>query len=353
MKERSKTYIKKLVKNSKIYNYAKPKKNAAIALKSIEKEKGKLPEDIVSQCDDYAKNYLGDIKYARWLYVYSAIQGEFKHGWIPDNYYGEVIVRGLDGIFSAPCELKPLSNRILQTNKLPDLLYVNNGLLIEPVDYKIIDASDAFSLLFSEGDTVIFKSNDSSQGKGVRFYTESECSFESIKGKNGVFQRVIKQHDFFNNIFPYPGATIRITTALDDNGKATVRAAYVRLGRSKDESKHVQSKSAVKVAIDIDSGKLFSTGYLADWSSTKSHPDTNVTFEGLMVPAFKNACMEVENLHSNYPFVQSIGWDVSINDKEEVEIMEWNAAHNDIKFSEAMHGPSFKDVLDRARLNSL
>lgn len=139
-----------------------------------------------------------------------------------------------------------------------------------------------------------------------------------------------------------------MTTALDDNGKATVRAAYVRLGRSKDDSKHVQSKSAVKVAISIDSGELFSTGYMADWSSTKSHPDTGVTFEGLVVPAFKNACIEVEDLHSNYPFVQSIGWDVSINNKEEVEIMEWNAAHNDIKFSEAMHGPNFIDILNRA-----
>ena len=244
--------------------------------------------------------------------------------------------------------MKPLSNRILQTKKLPDLLYVNNGLFIEPVDFKVIDARDALSLLFSKDDTVIFKSNDSCQGKGVRFYTEEEWDAEEIKGKSGAFQRVIKQHDFFNNIFPHPGATIRITTALDDNGKATVRAAYVRLGRSNDSSKHVQSNSAVKVVIDIDNGELFSTGYMADWSSTKSHPDTGITFEGLVVPAFKNACIEVENLHNNYPFVQIIGWDVSINNEENIEIMEWNAGHNDIKFSEAMHGPCFIDVLNRA-----
>lgn len=55
------------------------------------------------------------------------------------------------------CELKPLSNRILKTRKLPDLLYVNKGLFIEPVNYKIIDASDSLSLLFSGDDTVFLK----------------------------------------------------------------------------------------------------------------------------------------------------------------------------------------------------
>ena len=344
-----KLHIKNTIGKVRVDRYhASHKKKALKALSNIEKEKGELSKDIVNQCDNYATNYLGNIKYAPWLYVYSAIQGEFKQGWLPCNYYNEVIVKGLDGAFSAPANLKPLANRVLKTNKLPDLLYVNNGIFIEPVNFKIISTADSRSILFSENDTVIFKSNNSLQGKGVRFYTEKEWNAKAIKGKSGVFQRVIKQHAFFDNIFPYPGATIRITTALDDNGQATVRAAFIRFGRSNDSSKHIQAESAVKVAIDIDSGELFSTGYMFDWSSTKSHPDTGVTFEGLIVPAFRKACIEMESLHNNYPFVQSIGWDVSINDKEEVEIMEWNAAHNDIKFSEAMHGPNFIDILNRA-----
>lgn len=353
MIRKSKARIKSEIKKFRAYRsldryHTRSNTEALKVLKTVENEKGKLSRNIRNQCDSYAKNYLGDIKYAPWLYVYSAIQGEFKHGWLPDNYYYKVIVEGLDSVFSGPAELKPLSNRILKTNKLPDLLYAKNGVFIEPVNFKKISTSDARSFLFNEDDTVIFKSNNSAQGIGVRFYTEKEWDTEAIKIESGVFQRIIKQHDFFNNIFPHPGATIRITTALDDNGKATVRAAYLRLGRSNDSSKHIQSKSAVRVAIDIGSGELFPTGYMVDWSSTKSHPDTGVTFEGLVVPAFKNACIEVESLHNNYPFVESIGWDVSINDNEQVEIMEWNAGYNAIKFSEAIDGPNFADVLNRA-----
>lgn len=338
---------------SKEYAYSMLSNKAATeALKVIEKEQGKLSQDIRSQCDKYAKNYLGDAKYAPWLYVYSAIQGDFKQGWIPDNYYGEVIVRGLDSIFSSLSEAKPLSNQILKTNKLPDILYAHNGLFFEPISYRIIHDRDVFNFLFTAGDTVIFKSNNSSQGRGIHFYNKNDWDIEQVRGTSGVFQKVIKQHEFFNNIFPHPGATLRITTALNSNGKPNVRAATLRIGRSnKSSSHHVQSNSAVKIAVNIDNGNLSDTGYMPDWSSIKSHPDTGVKFKGLTVPAFRKACTEVEALHGNYPFVQCIGWDVSINEEEQIEVMEWNAGHNDIKFSEAVQGPCFTDLLERTLIS--
>lgn len=36
-----------------------------------------------------------------------------------------------------------------------------------------------------------------------------------------------------------------------------------------------------------------------------------------------------------------------------MEIMEWNAAHNDIKFSEAVHGPNFTDLFSYINEKSL
>lgn len=343
-----KNKVKKIISSINEYRYHyNHKKNALKILNTIEQEKGKLSDRTISQCDQYAKNYLGDIKYAPWLYVYSAIQGEFKKGWIPDNYYGLSIVRDIDKGYSQVSELKPLTSQILKTNLLPDLLYSNNRFLIEPKSNNIVSHKKAFDLLFNENDTVIFKANDSSQGKGVKLYNKDNWPSASGKLTNGVFQKIIKQHDFFNSIFPHPGATIRITTGLDSNGIARVRTAYLRLGRNNNNSlsTHVQSSNAIKIAINISTGELAPTGYLADWSSTKTHPDTNIAFEGLIVPAIKDAFLEVEKLHSLYPFVLAIGWDATINTDKKVEIMEWNTAHNDIKFSEAMHGPCFADIL--------
>lgn len=44
--------------------------------------------------------------------------------------------------------------------------------------------------------------------------------------------------------------------------------------------------------------------------------------------------------------MRCIGWDVTLDDQENVRIMdmEWNAGHNDIKFSEATQGPCFSDL---------
>lgn len=331
------------------YHYSH-KKIALKILKQIESEKGKLSKEVIRKCDEYAKSNLGHIKYSPWLYVYSAMHGEFKEGWIPDNYYGAVIVPYIDGEFAKPSRLKPLSNRLLNTAKLPDLLYFNNGLFIEPSSYNVIDESQAYNVLFGANKTVIFKENESSQGKGIKYFKKENWRSDLIGHKNGVFQRIINQHPFFDALFPHPGATIRMTTVIDTFGKAAVRTAYLRLGRTSSgiDTSYVKSSSAIRVAIDIKTGELFTTGYLANWKSTEFHPDTGKYFKGLIIPSFKKACLEVQELHENYPFVQCIGWDISINSDCEVEVMEWNAEHNDIKFSEAMHGPCFTDLLERS-----
>lgn len=316
-------------------------------LKVIESEKGALDNKVKRQCDEYAKDYLNNIKFSPWLYVYSAIQGEFKEGWIPLNYHLEHFVNGLDSIFSSQGDMKPLTAKLLDTNKIPDLVYVHNGLFVEPNNMSILTEEAAYQLLFKENDSVIFKSNKSIRGRGIYFYNKQNFNINEVKNKSGVFQKIIDQHEFFNDILPVPGATIRIVTALDNTGKASVRSAYLRLARLTDKSTHIQATSNLRVAIDIKSGSLSTLAYLPDWSTINSHPDTSVAFSNLVIPEFLKACTEVESLHNRFPFISMIGWDVSINSNNDVEIMEWNTGTNAIDFHEAMHGPCFTDLLNR------
>lgn len=318
------------------------------ALKVIESEKGLLDNKVKRQCDEYARDYLNNIKFSPWLYVYSAIQGSFKEGWIPLNYHLEHFVHGIDSIFSSQGDMKPLTAKLLDTNIIPDLLYVHNGLFIEPNSMNILTEKAACHLLFKENDSVIFKSNKSLRGRGIYFYNKQNFKINEVQNKSGIFQKIIDQHKFFNDILPVPGATIRIVTALDNHGKASVRSAYLRLARLNDISTHVQSDTNIKVAVDIDNGKLSSTGYLPNWSTVQSHPDTKVAFSELAIPEFLKACTKVESLHNRFPFISMVGWDVSINSNNDVEIMEWNTGTNAIDFHEAMHGPCFKDLLDRS-----
>ena len=61
------------------------KKMATTTLRNIEEAKGKLAPTLKKQSDDYAHDVLGWHGYSSWLYVYSAVAGAFKEGWIPDN----------------------------------------------------------------------------------------------------------------------------------------------------------------------------------------------------------------------------------------------------------------------------
>ncbi|CEE93660.1 conserved hypothetical protein [Xenorhabdus nematophila str. Anatoliense] len=340
IKETIRRKIKRFYK-SIIFNeyHESHQKQALYILSEIEKQRGKLEPHIINICDEYAVDTFRWIGYAPWLYVYSAISGEFKEGWIPDNYYGDVVIKEVSGGYDIS-DLKSLSKTLFKADNIPDLLYSINGFFIEPIEKKIIKLEKAKEILFSNNDEIIFKPDESQQGIGIQFLTDSNFN-KSDTFPNGVYQKIITQHDFFNSICNRSVATLRLTTVIDDDGQCGVRTAYLRVGRDNDT--HVQSSSHVRIPVNIENGELSNLGFLPNWNTINKHPDTHVEFCGF-IPNF-NKCRDTAiQLHMKYPFVRCIGWDLIIDKDNNVQIMEWNAGHNDIKFSEATQGPCFKDL---------
>lgn len=311
-------------------------------LGTLEQYQGKTRQADLKRADAYAREVLGHERYAPWLYVYSAVAGRFKEGWIPDNYYGHVVVPRLKGAYGVASSLKSLQRTIFQSDAFPDLVYFANGLFIEP-DASVIAPESLARRLFAESDCVVFKVDNSLQGRGIFFIDRATFDIEKIKALgNGVFQACIVQHDMLARFAPRSVATLRITTAVNDDGVASVRACYLRLGRDADT--HVQSSSHVRVAVDCATGELVEHGYLPDWTIVREHPDSRIRFAGVTIPAFGKSLATVLELHRKVPYARCVGWDVAIGDDESVKLMEWNAEHNDIKFSEATQGPCFADL---------
>src|SRR5690606_20460347 len=92
---------------------------------------GRPARALRNRCDDYAGDVLGWRGYAPWLYVFTSTQGVFRDGWIPDNYYGCVVVPRINGESGLVSRLKTLSARVLSIPPhvpvLPDAGYVVNG----------------------------------------------------------------------------------------------------------------------------------------------------------------------------------------------------------------------------------
>jgi hypothetical protein len=295
---------------------------------------------LFKQCDEYARDVLGSRKYSPWLKAYAVFSATFREGWIPDNYYGKVVVPRLSGDYGEISTYKSISSRLLQTDLLPDLAYSINGLLYNP-SMELVQPSELKKHLFGASERIVYKLDSGAQGANVFVYDLDSFPDESTSFGNGVFQSYIIQHPFFDTFDDQSVSTIRITTVVDDDSSVSCRAAYLRLPRSADT--HVKSATAIKVAVNAD-GELHEEGYLPNWVPVAHHPDSNTAFAHQVIPNFRACVQTCVSLHKKNVFSRMIGWDVIVDKNENVKLMEWNGGHNDIKFSEAANGPCFADL---------
>jgi hypothetical protein len=274
---------------------------------------------LFKQCDEYARDVLGSVKYSPWLRAYSVFSGTFKEGWIPDNYYGEVVVPRLGGNYGDISDYKAISRRLFQTDLLPDLAYCVNGRLYTPA-METIKPDELKKYLFGASEKVAYKLDSGLQGKSVFIYDPDSFPAEPAAFGDGVFQSYIVQHPFFDEFSSQSVSTLRITTVVDDEANVSCRAAYLRLPRSADT--HVKSATAIKVVVDTDNGALHEKGCLPSWVPIVRHPDSNQEFAGQVVPNFAESVDVCVSLHQRMKFSRIIGWDVIIDTKGDVAVME-------------------------------
>ena len=338
------TFYRKLVRiEAKRRYHQASNKEAEKILRSIKNERGILNPHFKKLSEEYAQDVFGNKHFAPWLNVYAETAETFKTGWIPDNYYGFFVVpykSSFYGIMSSG--IKSLTQKLLTTSCLPDIAYYVSGLFFTS-SWEVIPIGLVSKYLFSSNDKIVYKEDNSYQGKGIYIFTQETFSTEKIQHiGNGVFQSYIEQHHFFNEIMPESVATLRLTTVIEDDGTASCRAAMIRFGR-KDDC-YCKWAADIKIPVNIQTGQLNEKGYMPDWRTLFFHPDTLISFEGKEIPKFEACVDHAKQWHLSVPFTRAIGWDLIVNGQEEIQLMELNGGHNDIKFSEATQGPCFADM---------
>jgi hypothetical protein len=335
--------VKSIIEKGKMYVYHKEQNNGAKTfLNTIEQQRGKLNKQNKKLCLEYANDIFGSEIYAPWLFVYCAYSQSFKEGWIPDNYYGSVVTPQLNGEYGKICNRNAIIGKLINESNSLDICYYANHLFLD-TNCNVMSEDKLMKTIFTQTEKIVFKLEDSRQGKGIYFFDKSSFNINTIKQLgNGVFQKYIKQHDFFTNFTKTSVATIRLTTTSSNNGNIKVRAGYLRFGL-KNET-HVQSASAMRIAINIENGKLSEDAYFPNWKSTKHLPGNTFCFSDKIIPSFDKCISEVERMHSNISFIRCIGWDIIVNNANEFELIELNGGHNSITFNETLQGPCFKDL---------
>jgi len=295
------------------------------ALRVIEGQaKRTLAKAVRQQAEQYACDVLGSRVFAPWLFVYSAIAGEFCEGWIPDNYYGRIVCPRINGAFRSISGVKTLTQRLFQSDRIPDSGYLIDGRFFDRHLHPV-PIEDAARVIFLESNDVVVKVDASGKGRGVRSFSKMEFDPVALATSTAqaVIQTKISQHPVFDVFVPGGATTLRLTTVREPDATFRTRAAYLRIPCG--GHKFV----------------LAGAGYLGDWSRVASYPETGIAFKGISIPGYFEAMKLCQDLHATVPQVGCIGWDVIVDSASRVWILEWNAAHNDVRFSEALTGPCF------------
>jgi hypothetical protein len=299
---------------------------------------GGSPDAATSRrAEEYAASVLGWRGYAPWLRVYSVIAGGFREGWIPDNYYSQVVVPAINGGYRETAQIRQFGIRLFGAEVVPDAVHVMRGRFHTPAGTPI-PPEELPRHLFARDERSAFKANWSGLGEAVRVLRRDEFA-PGTAWPDGVFQHFIEAHPELRRFQGDATSTLRLTTVLNASGRPELRAAYIRLPRLSDS--FVKSRTLTRVPLDLETGAFAERALLSNWSFSATHPDTGAAFAGARMPAFAASRELVLHCHASAPFVGCVGWDIAVDATERPWLLEWNAMHNDIKASEMTVGPCF------------
>ena len=313
------------------------------AFEKICAHSGRRPErGQLDRAEAWARDVLGSERFAPWLRAHTAWTGEFKEGWIPNNFYRRIVLPAIQGRVQRLASFKTLARRLMNTDLMPDVAYLVKGNWLD-VEGRSIEPRHVEELVYREGPRVVAKADGSAQGRDVTVFQQGRDDILRLAGTGDfVIQRFVTQAPFLHRFNPANVATLRVTTVKVGTEPAAVRAAYLRLGRS--DTQTILAAANIRVPIMDDRGSLAELGASPDWERLPAHPDTGEAFAGAVIPAYEAVRLACESLHDRLPHVTVIGWDATIDDEGKAQILEWNCFHPGIIFSEMSTGPCFADL---------
>ena len=258
----------------------------------------------------YITSCLNPQKYAYILSDKNILQNVYHH-----IKHAKSVIRNIDGLFLDE------SNNILTTDEAIDIIKRNRPLIIK-------------------------KSIESCGGKNITIIN-SESTIEDIKkilkefNKDFVIQELVKQSEDTKRFNPSSLNTIRITS-LFINGKFSICNAILRCG-SKDSIVDNGGMGGTMVRVGSD-GKLGKYGL--NFKGEKFDNSNGIKFEGQEIHNFDSITKIIEQSHTSMPLCGIIGWDISLDEKNEPILIEANLTIPGVFGEQLCCGNMFGDRTD-------
>ena len=196
-----------------------------------------------------------------------------------------------------------------------------------------ITKSEALDALSDIENCIIKPSKDSSAGIGVKSlncnngisYDTHESIGDIIESYRGNFvvEKKIVNCENLKVLNPSSCNTLRVHTWRNkETAQIVFVSSFLRVGR---QGSIIDNAFAGGIAIPLnEEGVLSNSGCTLKNYSRIEKSDTGITFRGYKIEDFDRIIDATITAHKNLPHFDFIGWDVTIDDKNEVVIIEFN-----------------------------
>lgn len=331
--------VTKLAKG--IVNFAKKQFTYRTHFSTIREMRGgntftKLTKEQKEEVQKFWKENFGKKISLKWHEYFLKVNGEFSPYYIPTYiYYAHITHKLNNANLSAIYSDKNMLDKLLGNKVKHPKSYVKNMNGIYFIDNRVASREEVIERCSNINDGIIKHSIDTSKGMSViRFKSENGNVFgkncpKTIDelldsyGKNFIVQDAIHQNTELGSLNPSSLNTIRILTYWSENDGIVPVFAVVRMGRA---GAVVDNASAggMYCGVNMD-GTLKKQAYTLTPFSAHTHTDSGIKFENFRIPKFDEIKAKVVELHQQLPYVRLVGWDMTIDENGEVEIVEANA----------------------------
>ena len=213
---------------------------------------------------------------------------------------------------------------------------------------QLLNRADAISLLRRRDEFFIKPSIDNGLGKGAMI-CNGDCDINGLFEKyraDFVIQDVIKPHSIIAKLSRKAVGIVRITTCRI-NGVSRFLSAALRINEEDvpaDNYVTKDGKGMVIIGIDQD-GKLKDKGYYSSGVAVEKTVNGEV-FGGIEIPSFQKMKETVIEAASKLGHFGFVGWDITIDEKGEPVILEYNIRAPGVLYYQYTSGPLFQEYTD-------
>ena len=299
------------------------------------------------QFDKYWLKVYGKKIPNKWHRLYEAANGVFAVDYIPEKMYTTKIEPALnDRRYAMALEDKSMVETLSRDCKciVPETIVLCTGGQFLDHDRKPISKDKAIDELIGKA-FVLKPTVGSSSGHGVTFVQEDEADKQCIttllakQGKDFIVQSVIQQHPIFASFNNSSINTIRITTFIADDSIHYVPLAF-RMGR---KDKRVDNIHAGGIVVGVrDDGTLLANAYELGYGTKtvkyQKHPDSQIIFSSIRLPAIPDVIQAAYRVHSRMPHIGIISWDFTVDKDANAVLIEANISGQSIWFPQIVNG---------------